>query len=210
MIIHHGHVMRMSPAFSGRPIIFVCERNKGTEAQNYFEHFRQAIEPGADFTNENSIVFPIRQLDNMPTGRKLVHGWWTTAKEKQHYIESVINHMGTARDLRIETNVFSVCPFQLSAVDMTPQKLAKQNVAKLITQCKRYQHVEENSTNPLGMPRTGFSGTVDLHQKKNPNLQDDLCISLGLALRVMDLVRAEELSVQTFPYRKFRDRLQLN
>ena len=204
ILMHHARVLRLSDAFAGRPVIFICERNKGHEAEYYYEHFRQGIEPGVSIDTARSCVFAIRQLDSMPTGKKLVHGWWTTAKEKKLYLESIINHMGTARDLRIEKNVFSVCPFQLSAMDMTPEKLAKYNVTKLISQCKRYQHVQEEATSALSMPRAGFSGTVNLKMKHNANAQDDVFMALGIGLRMVDMVRGGELSDEMFPWSRFR------
>ncbi len=204
MLVHHARVLRLSAPFAGRPIIFVCERNKGHEAEFYFQHFRQAIEPGVALDEATSRVFPIQQLDNMPTGKKLVHGHWTTAKEKQCYHESIVNHMGTARDLIFERCMFSVCPFQLSEVDMTPEKLAKMNRAKLILQCRRCQHLEEESTSALGMSRSGFSGKVDLHMKRNANERDDYYMALGIALRNIDLLRGAELREEAFPYRRFQ------
>ncbi len=205
LIGHHARVLRFSPAFAGRPIVFVCERNKGVEAEVFFQWFREVIDPDVSLDSSTSRVFPIRQLDSAPTGKKLVHGWWTTAKEKQYYLNSINNHMGVARDLRFERNMFSVCPFQLQETDMTPEKLAKFNREKLITQCRRVQHVEENSSSALSMPRTGISGTVDLQMKRNAGTQDDMFMALGIGLRIMDALIAKELP--EFPWNQFRGAL---
>ncbi len=204
MIQHHARVLKLSPAFADRPLIVCAESNKGHESQYYHEFFHQAIEPGATLSDAGSRVFPICQMNRNRVNPQLKHGWWTKEEDKREYVWAIQKHMGGICDLSFEKNQFSVCPFQLTQVDMTPQKLAVQNRAKLISQCRRFQHIEIETTSAIGAPRTGYSGTANPQLKKNVNTQDDLVIALGLALRVLDLVRHSQLPPGTFPYGRFR------
>ena len=127
-------------------------------------------------------------------------GIWTSAPVKVHYAVAARKHV---RDGTLSMVDQLVCanPRMVddNDVPVSPETRSEFIVAKLREQLMRYKQVENDTTNPLSLVRSGISGVTDRHGKKDPSAKDDLALAFTFACGIVDNLRSRRVRAERYP-----------
>ena len=127
-------------------------------------------------------------------------GIWTSHNVKVQYAISARKHVRDGT-LSVLENFVCANPKMKDDNDhpVPPHTRTTFIFNKLKEQLLRYRQIENDTTNPLSLVKTGISGVTDRHGKKDPSAKDDLALVFTFCCGIVDNLRARTLRAKRYP-----------
>lgn len=131
---------------------------------------------------------------------EFTEGIWTSAQVKVHYAISARKHVRDGT-LSVLENMICANPKMKDDNDhpVNPDGRSTFILSKLREQLLRYKQVENDTTNPLSLIKSGISGVTDRHGKKDPSAKDDLALAFTFACGIVDNLRSRVTRAKKYP-----------
>ena len=126
-------------------------------------------------------------------------GIWTDARVKVYYAIEARKHVRDGTLAVIDKLVCAnpQCKDE-NDVLVTPERRADFMWNKLREQLMRYRQIENETTNPLQIQRSGISGVTDRHGKKDPSAKDDLALAFTFACGIVGNLRSKRVAAERY------------